>query len=584
MACGAVAQDLDSLLERGDLAGAEALLEELAVEWEQAWLEDPEGAAAVDYGRTLQALGVIERQTGKSEEALAHLDRAVDLLVDVPAAERADVLEAQALALRDKGDSSSAVVALHEVLGLRESLPEKQREPALGQTRDHLAMALLGEGSYREAGELLRKNLAAIPDEDRAARARCHGSLGRYWHTLGSHARALDEFDAALDLLQGSGPEAEELALSLRSQRALAQLRLGRGEEARRQIEEAAEDALQLYAGSAEKFKAAPYLNNLGALALAEGDFVSAEESFGKSLALLEQSLGSRHPALIAPLNNLGCACQGNGEYSRARRYLERAIVLQETHLPQLHLRSAEIARNLAANAFLAGRDDARPLIRGATELGVDLFEELVRHGSERARLNFLQRMDLVSLPCATGDGRLVADVLVATKARLLSAMLGETAAEFDSKLGWREVQARLIPGMALVDCCRYTTLGPEPIRRYGAVVLLPEGDPIWVELGSEVSLQYWLQAFRERLAWRSAMLSGEEMQPPVMRLRAILHELHRDFWAPIAEVLPGSTKDIAFSPDGAAYFLPLSVLLDEQGHLLCEVVGRSSLGGVRGG
>jgi CHAT domain-containing protein/tetratricopeptide (TPR) repeat protein len=571
MAVEAAGQDLDELLERGDWEGAETLLEELAADWEEAWREDPGGEAGLELGRTLQALGVIERQTGKPEEALEHLGRAVELLVDVPAVERADVLEAQAMTLQDQGDSATAEGILREVLGLREGLPEDQREPALALTRDHLASALLGAGKYPEAGELFRANLAATPGDEPVNRARRHGNLGRYWHTLGSHARALAEFEQALKLLGSAGEEESELSLALASQLALAELRLGRAEEARRRFEDAADDARRLYAEPGQQFHAAPYFNNLGALALAEGDAAQAKESFEEALSMLETSLGDGHPALIAPLNNLGCACQAAGDYDQARRHLQRAIVLQETHLPRLHLRSAETARNLAANALLAGEEDAGRLIRWATDTGVELLAELVRHGSQRARLNFLQRIDLMSLPCATGDGRLVADVLVATKARLLGTMLGETSESADAGPGWRDVQASLKPGMALVDCCRFTTIGPEPVERYGAAVLLPEGDPVWVELGSEVSLQYWLQAFRERLAWRSAVLSGEEMNPPVMRLRAILRELHREFWEPIDAVLPEGTQDIAFAPDGALYFLPLSVLLNEEGELLCQ-------------
>lgn len=566
LAGGSRGADLDRALEANDLGAAEQELEQLSADWRVARDKERNDANGKELGATLQALGIIERQAGKPEEALAHLEEATGLLSSAGAAGRADALEALALTLQDLGRAAEAEGHLRKVLELRGGLPEHEREPSLSLGRDHLALNLLGQGKYAEADELIRRNLDTTPASDPEARARRLGYSGRYLHTMGNHARAAAAFREALEL-----PVAEpELRLALESQLALAELRLGKTAAARRGMEKTAGDAFSLHGSGKNAFRAAPYLNNLGALDLSLGDPLQARLAFAEALELLESSLGPDHPALISPLNNLGCADQAAGNYAAAERNLRRAAALQAKHLPRLHLRVAETARNLARNAVLAGKADAVKEIDDATRLGIGLLEKLVGHGTERERLNFLQRLDLVSLACSTGDGGRIADVLAATKARLLDTMLESDRELETGSLMWQTLQSALKPGTALIDTCRYTTVSPEPEERYGAVILLPQGPPKWVPLGSAEDLQLGLDAVRKRLSWKARQLAGGDTPPPALKLRGVLRSLHDAFWAPLARELPAETRHIAFSPDGALHFLPLPVLLDESMMPLC--------------
>jgi len=560
------AADLDEAIAANDLAAAESELEQLATDWQAALEKERSEENTRELGVTLQALGIIERQAGKPKEALPHLEDAVTLLGSADDATRADALEALALTLQDLGEVTEAGTHLRKVVELREGLPEENREPSLSLGRDHLALNLLTQGKYAEADELIRASLANTAEGDTEARARRLGYSGRYLHTMGSHSRAVAAFREALALPFENG----ELRLALESQLALAQLRLGKTAEARGGMEKAAVDASALYADRKVAFHAAPYLNNLGALDLALGNPLQARVVFSEALALLESSLGPDHPSLISPLNNLGCADQAAGNYKEAEISLRRASSLQEKHLPRLHLRVAETARNLARNAVLSGSADASKAIDDATRIGTGLLEELIRHGTEQERLNFLERLDLVSLPCATGDAGLIADVLAATKARLLDTMLkpdGEHAAQ---SMAWQTIQSSMKPGTALIDTCRYLTVSPEPEERYGAIVLLPEGPPKWVPLGSAEDLQQGLDSFRKRLSWKAAQLAGKSSPPPALKLRGILRSLHDEFWSPLAREIPADTRHLAFSPDGALHFLPLPALLDEGMRPLC--------------
>ena len=544
-------------LDTSDLAAAEEELEGLVADWEKAWKDAPSGENAIELGRALQALGVIERQAGKAVEALPHLQTAVERLsTDTPAG-RADALEALALTEHDLGDSEEAEKHLRQVLELRPDDGEARL-----QGLDNLALTLLAQGEFPEAGELIRQTLAATPPTDTEVRARRLGNLGRYFHMLGSHARAADTFREAL-ALEIQNPA---LRLSLESQLALANLRLGKTGEAREGMKKTANEALALYQQT--PFQAVPFFNNLGALDLELGDSTYARSSFAHAVELLEESFGKEHPSLITPLNNLGAAEQAEGDYQDAETALRRADALQQKHPAQgVQLQAAEIARNLARNSLLSGKGDALAEIDRATKLGLSVLDELIVHGSERQRLNFLQRHDLVSLPCVTGDATRIANVLLATKARLFDAMLaGDKSSAVPD---WQTVQKSLPPGSAMVDAARFTA--PDGTDGYGAIVLLPDGPPKWVPLGSEEDLQRWLASFRERLSWRASVLAGKSSPAPPLKLRGILRSLHEQFWEPIAAALPPDTQHVAFSPDGALHFLPLPALMDRDMQPLCS-------------
>jgi len=571
--------------EVNDPAALEREYESVAAEWKEVWEKGSDAASAISYGETLQALGIVERSMGKPKEALPHLEEAARLLANAPADSRADVMEALALTRQDLGEAKAAEKDLNDVIALRESSMREQRDQvlrsrnlielvqrltallpgkvALDQSRDHLALNLLVQGHYPEAGELFEESLAATPAGDTLPRARRLGYRARYLHIIGSHARAAADCREALAL----SFDDPELRLTLESQLALAEFRLGKINEARQRMEETADRAMELYRSEQDSFRAEPYLNNLGALDLSQGKNLEAATAFAECLRILEEARGKDDGALIRPLNNLGCAEQAMGNYRSAGDHLRRAAVLQEKHLPRVHLQVAETARNLARNSLLAGESDATQQIDRATAIGLELLDEMVSHGSEQQRLNFLQRLDLVSLPCATGDAERIARVLAASKARLLDAMLGGGVV---TQPDWQAIQKTLKPGTAFVDACRYLGPGAEPEILYGAVVLLPEGPPKWVPLGNAADLQRWLDAFRRRLEWRVSELAGKKTTPPTLTMRSVLRSLYDGYWDPIAKVLPAGTEHIAFSPDGALHFLPLAALLDEAARPLC--------------
>jgi CHAT domain-containing protein/tetratricopeptide (TPR) repeat protein len=551
-------------LDFSDLEAAEKELEEVAAEWQVAHNEEASDESGSNLGFSLQTLGIIERQAGKPEEALEHLESACELLAIHAPDHLVDALEAKALALQDLGDLKGSETLLREVLSSRQAAATQAVDRDLSAALDHLALNLLYQGQYPEVGPLLDQAIEAAGTNEPAELARLYDHRGRLLHTLGSHSRAIDYFREALALPF----EDPELRLTIESQIALGQLRLGKIQEAEEGTEAVAATAKRIF--ESEPLRAVPYINNLGELSLSLGRLEEARSAFLEALEILESSFEGNHHSLMGPLNNLGVAEQQLGDYNSAKIHLDRAASLQAEHLPPIHLRVAETQRNLARNALLSEDPEASRHVENATRLGLELLDELIREGSENERLNFLERFELLSLPCATGDAELISNVLLASKARLLDAMLSESADA--RKITWQDLQATLATGTAFIDTCRFFTTENPAREEYGAILILPEGSPKWIPLGSAPELQSWMDAFRKRLVWRSASIAGNAGPPPALKLRGILRALHRNFWKPIADELPAGTEHIAYSPAGSLHFLPLSALLDEDDQPLSQV------------
>ena len=548
-----VSVTIASGLDLSDLPAAEEEMQALITDWEVQFSKDEEPASELQLALSLQALGIIQRQAGKPAEALKQLERSCEIIERLAPESLADPLEAKALVLQDLGHLVESEKLLRQILSLRRAMEGK---PDLASSLDHLALNLLQQGRYPEVEQLLDEALAETSESNTDFRASLLAHRARLYHTLGSYARSIESLELALAM----DFENPELRLTIRSQLGLSQFRLGKIEEGYAAALAAAEEAERLY--SSRPFLAVPYLNNLGAIALSQGDAETADLVFSQAVGTIQATLGLDHPSLIGPLNNLGVAKQALGDYFSASNYFHQAADLQKLHLPPVHLRVAETQRNLARNSFLSGASDASELIAEATTTGIDLLELLIREGTERERLNFISRFDLVSLPCATGNAESIANVLIASKARLFDALLKYGDEKPIPK--WQDIRASLAVGTVFVDICRYTTVSETPESRYGAIVISPSDPPQWIPLGSDAELESWLENFHARLNWRSAKMTGKNLPPPALKLRPILRAMHKKFWAPISAAFPAGTESVAFSPDARIHYLPLAALLDE--------------------
>lgn len=581
----------------------------------------------LDWARSLLSLGMVEDRLARYEAATDHLAVALELITKAggPDALRGDCLDALGLAASHDGQFANAERFLQEAIAIRQAAPEAEREPWLSASRDHLGLAYLENGYYEKSGILFHQSLEATDPADDELMAQRLGYLSRYYHTLHNYARARDLLTRALPHAEAAWGRDHPNTLALLSQLGLTTSRLGETDQARAILEEVTALARTQAKDTTSTLRLAGFLNILGSLHLVEGDADAARILFLESLQAVETTLGPDHLALAPLRNNLACTLQDLGDFDAAEAYLRQTREAYLQHMGPDHQRSVEALANLALNTLLqSGPEAAQAQIAEASTAAEKVLERLIRFGSERQRLNYLQNFDPLSLACSAGqDAGLIANALLATKGRLLDVLLEEskrpttpalrkfrsaqqkldlllltatnpdpneiaelraelhalerqatteaTAPTIHRSATWQELQATLPADSAFVDFARFTDYTTERESRYGAILILPTGPPAWIPLASESQLQTWLQVLSQRLAYRAAKLNDQNVSAPVLKLKPGLQQLHQQFWEPIESLLPETTRSLCLCPDASLNFVSFAVLLDSDDRFLAD-------------
>lgn len=454
----------------------------------------------------------------------------------------------------------------------------------------------------------------------------------RSYAKAAEHLEKARENALALGGLQKTSPE----ILSLTGQIGLALLRLPdrhSKELARDYLSEAAELTRMLEDSRVNRVALASHLSNLGSLELEQEHNQKAQELFREGLSILEEQLGKDAPALAPCYTNLGYASQVLGHHEEARDAYQKAVDLYRSSVGTSHQACVEAELNYAESLFLSTGPTEQTLaaIRQHTGNALNLFEDIISFGTERQRLNWLRENHLLTLPCSLGrDPGFIANTLLRTKARIIDSLLSEkTTASLDPQFGnlredferkqrelddllfrkaeqekitqvhdeitalearlrnlprdsatssisasWKTIQATLPTGSAFVDYVRYPDLNRsgERSHAYGAILILPVGEPRWIPLGTEEELHFWLGVLRARLEYRTYVLtSAQSANPPLLRMSSALRGLHDHFWGPVAAHLPAGTDTIGISPDAGLNFVSFAVLLDEEMRFLAN-------------
>ncbi len=417
---------------------------------------------------------------------------------------------------------------------------------------------------------------------------------------------------------------------------ALLRLGPGSHDDARRYLQEAAtltRELWELRPSRGNTLSLGSHLSNLGQLALEEGDNEKARDIAGESLALYRKLFGEDSLYLPAYYNNLGFANRQLGNYEEALASYRRSMDLYRAAVGTRHQGYVEVTNDYLETLFLSttSTEETTSQTRKFTPQALELFDDIIAFGSERDRLNWLRENQLLNLPCSLGnDPSFIANTILRTKARIIDSLLSEqqdsagtpelarlrdsferkqrelddlrfryadevkvsatrgelTALEarLRSALAgtsatsvtatWQEVRETLPPHSAFVDYVRYTDLSKPASDNlsYGALLILPQGEPHWIPLGTDRDLTIWLGVLKDRLRYRSHLLSTEKTAtPPALRMSAALHRLYDLFWAPIAAQLPEGTDTVGVSPDAGLNFISFAVLLDEEERFLAE-------------
>jgi CHAT domain-containing protein/tetratricopeptide (TPR) repeat protein len=95
------------------------------------------------------------------------------------------------------------------------------------------------------------------------------------------------------------------------------------------------------------------------------GQYAEAELLFGRTLIVLERSVGAGHPDVAATLNNLALVYEAQGKYAEAERVHIRALAIREKALGTNHVDVAQTLNNLANVYYAQGKyDDAEQSLK----------------------------------------------------------------------------------------------------------------------------------------------------------------------------------------------------------------------------
>ena len=490
-------------------------------------------------------------------------------------------------------------------------------------------------GRYEEAGRIFHALLGQT-GEDHDTSSMVHGKLGRYFAVMGSYAKAAGHYEEARKHALSAGyPEQDPIVIDLTGEigRVLANNGARDHELARAYLEEAITLSRKLNPSWENKSRLSTHSSNLAQLELAAGNNEQARNIFREILDVYRERFGEDSGYLALHYANLGSADRDLGNYEEALASYRRAADLYRASVGTRY-RPYVIAENDYLEIRLrsgASTEETAAQTRELTAQALLLFDDIIAFGTERERLNWLRENQLLNLPCSLGnDPSFIANTILRTKARIIDSLLSEqqdsagnperarlresferkqreldhlrfryededkvsaargelTALEAslrNTRAGtstttvattWREIQETLPPHSAFVDYVRYSDLNkPEPGNlSYGALLILPEGEPHWIPLGTDRELAIWLSVMKNRLNYRSYLLStGKTASPPALRMNAALRRLYDLFWAPVAARMPEGTETVGVSPDARLNFVSFAVLLDEKNRFLSE-------------
>jgi len=286
--------------ESGNLAGANALLDEIAIDAEthKAKLEQNRELVHQDIEAFL-----LQAKTKMAE-------------VNTPIEER--IKEVHAIyAKADQWAKDSA-------------LPDDKLD---GLLNDY-ARFLFDYGKYKEAEPIylrlisLRERTQGKEDSDTAT---SYNNIGLTYHSQGDYTKALEYYFKALDVKEKVlGKEHPDTAASYNN--------IGAVYDDQGDYTKALEyyfkalDIFEKVLGKEHPDTATSY-NNIGLVYKKQGNYAKALDYYFKALDIREKVLGKEHPDTATSYNNIGMTYDNLGDYTKAIEYLQKAFDIRKQKL-----------------------------------------------------------------------------------------------------------------------------------------------------------------------------------------------------------------------------------------------------------
>jgi tetratricopeptide (TPR) repeat protein len=585
------ANSLNSLAElyqaMGEYAKAEPLLQEvLRIRQKVLGPEHPSTANSLN---NLAGLYYSMGEYGKAEALYQQALRIRQKVLGPEHPYTANSLNSLAVLYHDMGEYAKAESLYQEALRIRRKVlgPE---HPDTARSINNLATLYDDMGEYTKAEPLYQEALQIrrkVLGPEHPSLATSLNNLGQLYQIMGEYAKAEPLYQEALRIRQKVlGAERPEVANSLHN---LAALYNATGEYAK--AEPLYQEALRICQKvfGPDHPDTAISLSSLAWLYNATGEYAKAEPLDQEALRIRLKVLGPEHPDTAKSLNNLALVEFYLGRIDEATALARQASAAELTIISKIFSFTSEQQRLAYLNIFYPY--SLFPFLKG-TE--VDLAAAVLRYkgvvldsivedrlvaeasqGTEDQKLVEQLNLDKRQL------GQLLlqpAQKLSAETNQRIEALEGEVEkiesqlAQYVAGLGQarralgvrlEQVQPAVPNDAALIEYVRYSHYLDKAKReqRYGAIVLLSKGAPLWIPLGKAEKVEYLVRRY-------GILVRGS---PQEDELSENLQALYEALWAPIDQALPSQTKRIIISPDGELNFISFATLLTKDKQFLAQ-------------
>ena len=585
------ANSLNSLAElyqaMGEYAKAEPLLQEvLRIRQKVLGPEHPSTANSLN---NLAGLYYSMGEYGKAEALYQQALRIRQKVLGPEHPYTANSLNSLAVLYHDMGEYAKAESLYQEALRIRRKVlgPE---HPDTARSINNLATLYDDMGEYAKAEPLYQEALQIrrkVLGPEHPSLATSLNNLGQLYQTMGEYAKAEPLYQEALRIRQKVlGPERPEVANSLHN---LAALYNAMGEYAK--AEPLYQEALRICQKvfGPDHPDTAISLSSLAWLYNATGEYAKAEPLDQEALRIRRKVLGPEHPDTAKSLNNLALVEFYLGRIDEATALARQASAAELTIISKIFSFTSEQQRLAYLNIFYPY--SLFPFLKG-TE--VDLAAAVLRY--KGVVLDSIVEDRLVAEASqGTEDQKLVEQLnldkrqlgqLLLQPAQKLSAETNQRIEALEGEvekiesqlaqhvaglgqarraLGVRleQVQPAVPNDAALIEYVRYSHYLDKAKReqRYGAIVLLSKGAPLWIPLGKAEKVEHLVRRY-------GTLVRGS---PQEDELSENLQALYEALWAPIGQALPSQTKRIIISPDGELNFISFATLLTKDKQFLAQ-------------
>ena len=503
--------------------------------------------------------------------------------------ETASTLNSLAVLYQDMGEYGKAEPLYQEALQIWQKIlgPE---HPDAATSLNNLASLYQAMGEYAKAEPLFQEALRIrkkVLGPEHPDTAESLNNLALLYEGMGEDAKAEPLFQETLQIVQKVlGKEHPDTAISLNN---LAALYQAMAEYAK--AEPLFQEALRIRQKilGPDHPETAISLNNLGALYWTMGEYAKAEPLYQEALRIRQKILAPWHPDTALSLDNLALLEFDLGRIDEATALARQASAAELTILSKVFSFTSEQQRLAYLDVFHPY--SLFPFLKG-TE--ADLANAVLRYKGVVLDSIVEDRL-LAEASQGTEDQKLVEQLnldkrqlgqlllqpvqkLSAETNQRIEALEGEVE-KIESQLAQHvaglgqvrhalsvsleQVQPTIPNDGALIEYLRYGHyLGKEKWeQRYGAIVLLSKGAPLWIPLGKASEIEHLVRRY-------GALVRGS---PQEDELSENLQALYEALWAPIDQALPSQIKRIIISPDGELNFISFATLLTKDKQFLAQ-------------